>query len=540
MQITQTRNPYSFEPYITERNQLDDLDNPFLLEVFKSFNESNNWAELYNQLKAFSNKSSFKWKKLIEEIARVENHPKLRHFDAYNNRIDRIIRPKEMLELEQDVFSSSLFSDKTSKEERIMKRFLLQHQGEAGVVCPIACTDGLVAILEHFKNDLSPELTKILEHVKEGKNGEYGIGAQFMSEIQGGSNIPANMLEAVPNGNVYRLYGNKFFCSAAHADYSVVTARVKDTEHVAVFIVPTWLEGDKKKEKRNGHVINRLKWKLGTSELPSGEIEYNGAVAYSIGPVERGVSLAVGTVLTLSRLDIGFSSAAFMMRAAREVTLYARFREVFDRKIDEFPMAKAQLNDIVEMAKRTTATAFKIYQDYQRINHSNTSTEKKLEIRVLILLQKIYSSRDTVDTLRTAISIFGGHGAIEDFSSIPRLFRDAMVNELWEGPRNVLLSQIYRDFLKNSSTYSAEEFLTTILPTYETREIKPYQDKLKELLHTSKNLYGKPDEENIRAAREWEQLWSDVFLLYQYQALKELPNNQLGILPENTLKAFEV
>src|SRR5699024_1347915 len=265
------------------------------------------------------------------EFARVENHPTLRHFDAYNHRIDQIVRPQEMIQFEQDVFSSGLFSSDVSPEEKTMKRFLLHHNGEAGVMCPIACTDGLIALLEYFREELSPELTAILHHAKEGINGDFAIGAQFMSEIQGGSNIPANVLEAVPDGKHYRLYGNKFFCSAAHADYSVVTARIQGTDHVAVFIVPTWLGDDKEKQHRNGHVLNRLKWKIGTSELPSAEIDYQGALAYQVGPADKGVSLAVGIVLTLSRLDIGFASGAFMMRATREALLYSRFRDVFDR-----------------------------------------------------------------------------------------------------------------------------------------------------------------------------------------------------------------
>ncbi len=529
---TANKNSYSFDHFLEQRDNLDDLQNPFLLNVFKKYANDEEWDLLFKKLQAFSKKNSGKWRSWIKEISRVENHPKLRHYDAHNHRIDRIVRPLEMHLLEKEVFSEGLFSSNVSTSERAMKRFLLHHNGEAGVACPIACTDGLVAILEYFQDSLSPELEKIFRHSKEGIDGEFAIGAQFMSEIQGGSNIPANVLEAVPDGKHYRLYGNKFFCSAAHADYSVVTARVQGTKHVALFIVPTWLEGDKEKERRNGHVLNRLKWKLGTCELPSAEIEYKGAIAYPVGPMEKGVSLAVGIVLTLSRLDIGFASGAFLMRAAREANIYARFREVFDRKIDEFPMAKAQLIDLTNTAKRTTATAFHIYYEY---NRKNKSWEENFEIRELILLQKIFASRDTVNTLRTAISIFGGHGAIEDFSSIPRLYRDAMVNELWEGPKNVLLAQVYRDLLRNKEKYSPTTLLSNILSSYDTKTIQPLQDKLKELLNI--NLYAHPTDENIYAAAEWEKLWSDVFYLYQQQVLANVEDED--ILCKEILSKFQ-
>ena len=117
-----------------------------------------------------------------------------------------------------------------------------------------------------------------------------------MTEIQGGSDIPANLLEAEPHRDHYKIFGSKFFCSAAHADYSVITAKVTGSEDVGTFIVPSWLPEDKILEQRNSYRINRLKWKMGTSELPTAEIEYDGAIAYAVGPTDRGVANAVGIV----------------------------------------------------------------------------------------------------------------------------------------------------------------------------------------------------------------------------------------------------
>ena len=531
---TKMKNLYSFDYFLSIRDSLDDFDNPFLQEVFRTYT-NDNWDNVYTSLKALSNKTSFRWRKFSEENARIENHPKIRHYDAYNHRIDKIIRPQEMHQLEKEVFSEGLFSSQITEMESAMKRYLLHSNGEAGIMCPLACTDGLIAILEMFSEQLSPELLHILRHAKDGINGDFAIGAQFMSEIQGGSNIPANLLEAVPHDGHYKLFGNKFFCSASHADYSVVTARIQGSNHVSVFIVPTWLEGNKEKNIRNGHVINRLKWKLGTTELPSAEINYDGAIAYQIGPIDKGVALAVSVVLTRSRLDIGFGSASFMMRAAREALLYAHFRDVFGRKINDFPMANAQIEEIVQTAKRATATIFKIYTQYLQTQQENSiDTKQGFTVRELILIQKIYSAKETVDTLRAAISIFGGHGAIEDFSSIPRLFRDSMVNELWEGPKNVLLSQIYRDLQKNTAWYPPHEFMTNLLEDLDKETIHSLSQKLQNLLKI--NLYDYPTTENKKAAKEWEQLWEDVYLLYQEQALNEI--DDLPIINNDVLKSL--
>src|SRR5450830_1083806 len=116
-----------------------------------------------------------------------------------------------------------LFSDKTSPWLKLIKMYLIYQNGEACIACPITCTEGLVKLLEKFAD--TPETKQILQHCKEGIDGDFAIGAQYLSEIQGGSDVPANVLEAVPEGDGWRLYGTKFFCSATHAEYAVVTAK---------------------------------------------------------------------------------------------------------------------------------------------------------------------------------------------------------------------------------------------------------------------------------------------------------------------------
>lgn len=514
-------NPYTFDEFLQVRDSYNDWeDNEFLQKIAKHFIKED-WDNIAENLKTFSKKTSFKWRKVAEEIARPEKHPTIRHFDAYNHRVDEIVRPYEAVEMQNEVFAEKFFSDETPLWEQMLKRHLLHHNGEAGIMCPIACTDGLVDLLEHFKHELPEELKEMLRHCKEGIDGDFGVGAQFMTEIQGGSNIPANVLKAVPEGGHYRLYGTKFFCSAIHADYTVITAKVEGSGHVATFVVPLWENREKK--IRNRYVINRLKWKLGTTELPSGEVTFEGSKAYQIGPLEKGVAIAVGIVLTKSRLDIGLASSAFMLRAVREALQYSQFREVFGRRIHEFPLAAGQLQDIERTAKRTTAGVFKVYHMYLSQKNKNDSSEaakrEQFLLRELILLQKIKAAKDTIETLRTAISIFGGNGVIEDFSAIPRLYRDAMVNELWEGPRNVLLAQIHRDLNRIASWYPPEQFVSDLLENVESTVVKEYAEKLKTLLAC--NLTAEPNVETVQAAREWERFCDDLFFHYQEQALKE-------------------
>ncbi len=517
-------NTYSFEDYIASRDSYDDYtDNLFLQKVIQHYT-ANEFQSIGNEMKALSDWSSKDYREIVNRMAKREHHPRVEHYDAYNNRIDDIIRPKELIEAEDQVFAEKFFSKETQPWEQMVKRFLLHHNGEGGVMCPVACTDGLVDLLTAHRDELSHELNEILLHCTEGIDGDFGIGAQFMTEIQGGSNIPANVLRAVKEGDHYKLYGTKFFCSAIHADYAVVTARVEDSNHVATFIVPSWEE--KGSKKRNNFQINRLKWKLGTSELPSAELTYDGAKAYQVGSLEKGVAIAVGIVLTKSRLDIGSASAAFMLRAAREVLQYTQFRDVFGKKINEYPLAAGQIRTVEQTAKRTTAAVFKVYNKYikSRHNTNNVNTEQfkkeQFQVRELILLQKVKAAKDAVDILRLAISLFGGNGVIEDFSSIPRLFRDAMVNELWEGPRNVLLTQIHRDMKRASNWYDPEEMISHLLVGCDTSTIDIFVKELNVLL--TYDLSAQTSLESIQQAELWEEFCDDLFLAYQEQALYEV------------------
>jgi len=209
-----------------------------------------------------------------------------------------------------------------------VKQFLVYQNGEACIACPLVCTEGLVAALDELAD--RPETIAMREHLKEGRDGRHAVGAQFLTEIQGGSDVPANRVEAVRDGDRYRISGTKFFCSVAHADYAAITARESATGALGLFAMPLWTPGREGAE-RNGLTVDRLKWKTGTCELPTAEMTFDGAEAWALGPVERGLANAVRIVLTVSRLTIGLASAAYATRAVREARAYASFREAFGR-----------------------------------------------------------------------------------------------------------------------------------------------------------------------------------------------------------------
>jgi len=522
--------PYSFDAFLDRLNSFDFYaDDPFLQKVLKYF-AADEFDELDRKLRNFSPKVSFRWRQLADAGGKPDNLPHIEHYDGYNRRIDRIVRSAETLQLEKEIFAEGLFSSKVTAWENLAKRYLLHQLGEFGVMCPITCTEGMLSLIRQFPDDHIPEVKAILDHCTRGVDGELGIGAQFMSEIQGGSDIPSNLLEAVPEKGRYRLYGSKFFTSAIHADYAVVTAKVSGSDDIGTFIVPSWMPGNKEKEIRNNFRVNRIKWKMGTAEVPTAELDYDGAICYPIGPTNRGVANAVGIVLSLSRIAVGIASAAAMTRAAREAQLYAEFRDVFGAKIAEWALANQQVRDLIHAAQRCLAGVCKIYALFQELggtlqpglvsDEPLVIRKKRFLLRELIIIQKLVTAYGSVDVLRKGISIFGGHGVVEDFCALPRIFRDAAVNELWEGPRNVLLMQVYRDLGRAAEFYPPDQFLDDLLSG--ASEVEKTGIARRALEFSNISPFQELAQASRRQAMAWEEFVVDVFRLYQETALREV------------------
>ena len=205
MSLPDRNNPYSFEAFLNLLHDFDFYaDDPFLQKTLKYF-VGDEFVEMDQKLREFSPKVSFRWRPLTDACGKPNKLPYIEHYNAYNRRIDRIVRPAETLQLEKEIFSEGLFSSKVTAWESLAKRYLLFQLGEFGVMCPITCTEGLVALITQYPEDHTPDVKAILKHCTEGVDGEFGIGSQFMTEIQGGSDIPSNLLEAVPEDDRYRL-----------------------------------------------------------------------------------------------------------------------------------------------------------------------------------------------------------------------------------------------------------------------------------------------------------------------------------------------
>jgi acyl-CoA dehydrogenase len=326
---------------------------------------------------------------------------------------------------------------------------LLAQAGEGGHACPVVCTAGLVRALRTNASDELRE--RFLPPLLETDYDRAQRGAQFLTERHGGSDVGANRVEAVPDGEVWRLHGEKWFCSVADADQFVVTARPRGapagTRGIGCFLVPR--EG-------GGFRIRRLKDKLGTRALATGEIEFDGAVAYPLGPLEHGFRTAV-SVLNTSRWLNAVGSSGLMRRAQRVAAEFAQEREAFGRVILDFPLVRENLAVMKAETDAALASTTELTELVDRIDRGEASDEDVAWHRLLVNANKFVTSIAATKVVRRAIETLGGNGTIEDFSPLPRLYRDAIVFESWEGTHNVLCAQVLRDLERMDAVELAAE-----------------------------------------------------------------------------------
>jgi acyl-CoA dehydrogenase len=252
--------------------------------------------------------------------------------------------------------------------------------------------------------------------------------------------VPANRVRARPDGDAWRIDGAKWFCSNINADWFLVTAKPDGADAVGLFLVPAFVGGS-----RNGCTIERLKDKLGTRELATAEVRFDGARGWAVGPVERGLPLLLRYVLTPSRFACVLFAAAVLRRAERVVRDYAAFREAFGRPIAEYPLVRRALDALTAARSDALVVCFELLRLWEAAENASSRGDDALDFRILLSLAKPVLTRLASEQLHEAIMILGGNGIEERFSPLPRLHRDAVIMETWEGPHNVLLTQALRD-----------------------------------------------------------------------------------------------
>jgi len=308
----------------------------------------------------------------------------------------------------------------------------LFNQAEFGLGCPINVTDGCAKLLSRFGDE---ELkAKYLDGLTQTDMSKLTQGGQFMTEKEGGSDVGTLTTTAVQEGDHWRLTGEKWFCSNADAEVVMLLARpqgaIGGTRGVGLFLMPRRLDDG----SPNHYRIVRLKDKLGTRSMASGEIKLEGAIAYAVGKLDRGF-VQMAEMVNSSRLSNGVKSTALMRRAHHDAMTVANNRVVFGQRIVDLPLARRQLMKIMLATEQALSMSFLTADALDRAEAG--SQDAAALLRILTPTLKFRATRDARKVCGDALEMRGGIGYIEEFAT-SRLLRDAHLGSIWEGTGNIV------------------------------------------------------------------------------------------------------
>ncbi|MDW8315183.1 MAG: acyl-CoA dehydrogenase family protein [Rhodovarius sp.] len=320
-------------------------------------------------------------------------------------------------------------------------------QSEFGLMCPVSMTDSLARTLRRFG---SPELiARYLPALTSTDMDALLQGGMFMTEQGAGSDIAntAVIAEPAPDGT-WRLFGDKWFCSNPDCGLALVLARrlepdgqgglapVPAMRGVSLFLLPRDLPDG----RRNAYRIVRLKEKLGSRSMASGEIRLEGATAWLVGDPEAGFR-QMADMVNNSRLSNGVRAAGLMRRAVAEAVFVATRRIAFGRRLIEMPLMRRQLVKLILPAEQARSMMFAAAEQLRRADLGEETARRLL--RILTPLIKFRACRDARRVAGDAMEVRGGCGYIEEFPDA-RILRDAHLGSIWEGTSNIVALDVLR------------------------------------------------------------------------------------------------
>jgi putative acyl-CoA dehydrogenase len=325
---------------------------------------------------------------------------------------------------------------------------VMASQIESGHGCPITMTFGVVPSIR-MQPDLAAEWEPLLmgthydpRFVPASQKPAVTFG-MAMTEKQGGSDVRANATRAVPLGQggpgaEYAITGHKWFCSAPQCDAFLVLAQAP--KGLSCFLLPRFLPDG----TRNRFFLQRLKDKLGNRSNASSEIELDGAWARMVGEEGRGVPTII-EMANHTRLDCVIGSTGLMRQAVAQATHHAAHRAAFGRRLIEHALMKNVLADLSLEAEAATALMMRLARAYDEENGGDVRGRPLR--RIMTAVAKFWVTKRAVLMIPEALECLGGNGYVED-SILPRLYREAPVNSVWEGSGNVICLDVLRAMAK--------------------------------------------------------------------------------------------
>jgi putative acyl-CoA dehydrogenase len=372
--------------------------------------------------------------------------PELVTHDRYGQRVDEVHFHPAYHELMRYAMEYGTHAIAWTSEEdgRHVIHAALQYiltQTEAGVCCPMAMTYAAIPPLR-----LHPALAQVWEPRLTSRDydprfipADEKAGAtagMAMTEKQGGSDVRTNTTRATPIGlsnEEFELVGHKWFCSAPMSDAFFTLAQTK--QGLSCFFVPRWRPDG----TRNPFFIQRLKDKLGNRSNASSEIEYNGTFAYLVGGEGEGVRTIIDMVHH-TRLDAAVVAAGMMRQAVITAAFHTAHRTAFQKKLIDQALMRNVLADMALEWEGATTLIFRVARAYDA---SLANPADQAFARLAVAAAKFWINKRLPNLVYEAMECLGGVGYVEE-SYMPRLYREAPVNSIWEGSGNVICLDVLR------------------------------------------------------------------------------------------------
>jgi alkylation response protein AidB-like acyl-CoA dehydrogenase len=394
----------------------------------------------------------------IAERAEIidKNPPRLERYDRWGEEINQIVHHPAAIETKRDLWNIGLNGLPWSEEARrhgpgaaslLTTGFhYLLAQADTGMLCAMAMTTGVANILARYAEPAVRDA--FLPHLTTQTFEEGWLGAMFMTEKEGGSDIGATTTRAARDERGWHLNGSKWFCSNVDADAILTLARPEGAPRgvhgLELFLVPKF----RRDGRPNGIHIRRLKDKLGTRTVPTAEVDFVEAEAYLIVSPEGGKPDGRGLnrmmeMVTGSRLGVAAMGLGIMRRCFLESAIYAAHRRAFGQLIQDHPMVRETLVHMVVELEAAAAMLFECgYLMGKTQDASHADSEQRL-LRILVPLTKMRATRRGMEVASAAVEVHGGNGYIENWPTA-RLLREAQCHTIWEGTENIICLDVLR------------------------------------------------------------------------------------------------
>ena len=393
-------------------------------------------------------------------FAANDNPPVLQAFDRFGHRIDNVqFHPAyhRSMALARAHGLHSLTWTATRPGAQVVRSalFYLHAQFEAGSMCPTTMTHASVPALrqqpelaEHWLPGVLADSYDPSDAPAARKTGlSIGMG---MTEKQGGTDVRANTTQATAvaggPGAAYELIGHKWFLSAPMSDAFLVLAQTarESEQGPSCFLLPRWRDDG----TRNSIEIQRLKNKLGDRSNASAEVEFRGAQAFMLGAPGRGINTILSMVAQ-TRLDCMLGSAGLMRQALVQAIHHCRYRHVFGKPLLEQPLMQNVLADMALEVEAAIALALRLARAFE-----SADEHEQLLARIATPVGKYWICKRAPSLINEAQECLGGNGYIEE-SILPRLYRQAPVNSIWEGSGNVQCLDLLRAVARKPQALAA-------------------------------------------------------------------------------------